>query len=157
MVFFVALTFAASAGAVVAWLADRRRSRHRNGRGECGACGNSWAESDGSHLIHGRLVCEECARKAKRRMPWELGALAGWAGLIAAIGAGDVLAGNLAGAALLIVTPTILVLLGTVQLMKLANRRAQRRIAAGEFPGLGASDAEGGTALTDGLNSAPDG
>ena len=146
----LALTVAASAGAVVAWIADQRRSRHRNGRGECGACGRSWVESGESYLIHGRLVCEECARKAKRRMPWELGALAGWAGLIAAIGAGNVLAGNLAGAALLIVAPTILVPLGAVQLMKLANRRAQRRIAAGEFPGLGASDAEGGRSLTDG-------
>jgi hypothetical protein len=148
-VLVLALTVA-TGGAVVAWIADRRRSRNRNGRAACGACGSSWLESGESYLIHGRLVCEECARKAKRKMPWELGALAGWAALIAAIGVSNLLSGNLAGAALLIVAPTILVPIGTVQLMKLANRRAQRRIAAGEFPGLDASDAEGGTSLTDG-------
>jgi len=83
-------------------------------------------------------------------MPWELGALAGWAVLVAAIGAGNILAGNLAGAALLIVAPTILVPLGAVQLMKLANRRAQKRIETGEFPGLDAAGGGADAALSDG-------
>ena len=57
---------------------DRRRARLRNEQGECGACGVLWAEtpSGDPYLIHGRLVCEECAEKAKRRMPWHFAILA---------------------------------------------------------------------------------
>jgi len=69
-------------------------------------------------------------------MPWELGGLAAWVALVTAVGAGRILAGNVAEVAALILVPTILVPVGAVQLMKLANRRAQRRIAAGELPGL---------------------
>ena len=153
----LALTAAAVASAAVAWMVDQRRCRRRNEQGACGACSVSWAEtpSGDPYLIHGRLVCEDCAEKARRRMPWELGALAGWAALIAAIGTGNALAGNgVAVMAFSIAASTIVVPLGAVQLMKLANRRAQRRIAAGEFPDFNALGTEVNTdanvALTDG-------
>ena len=70
----LALTAVAGVSAVAAWIADRRRCRQRNERGECGACSVPWGESGSGvpYLIHGRLVCEDCAEKAKRRMPWEL-------------------------------------------------------------------------------------
>lgn len=146
----LALTAVATVGAVAAWVADRRRSALRNARGRCGACGSPWAESGEPFLIHGRLVCEPCAERARRRMPWELGGLAGWAALVAGVGAGNILVGNLAGMALVIVVPTILLPLGVVRLMKRANARAQERIAAGEFLGLEAHrDREAGR-LTDG-------
>lgn len=124
----LALTAGATAAAVLAWLADRKRSRTRNERGECGACGASWADSGDPYLIHGRLVCGACAETARKRMPWELAGLAGWAALVATVGAVNVLVGNVAGMVLLIVPPTILVPWGTVQLMKRANRTAQRRM-----------------------------
>ena len=153
----ITLTAAACASAIVAWMLDRRKCHRRNKRGACGACSVSWAEtpSGDPYLIHGRLVCEDCAETAKRRMPWELGALAGWSALIAAIATGNVLAGNgVAVMALSMAASTIVVPLGAVQLMKLANRRAQRRIAAGEFPDFNALGAEVNTdangALTDG-------
>lgn len=146
----LALTAGATAAAVFAWMADRRRSRRRNERGECGTCGQTLADSGESYLIHGRLVCGPCAEKARRRMPWELGALAGWAGLVTAIGAVNLLAGNLAEVGVLVVAPAILVPVAAVQLMKLANRRAQRRIAAGEFPGLEESRIAETASLTDG-------
>ena len=148
------LTLSAVAGATaaIAWIADRRRCRLRNEQGQCGACGVSWAatSSGDPYLIHGRLVCEDCAEKAKRRMPWELGALAGWVALATGLTLAD------QGLALLVFIPTGMGLasLGAVQLMKLANRNAQRRIALGEYPGfdvLGTetkADATG--ALTDG-------
>lgn len=144
----LALTAGATAAAIVAWMADRRRSRRRNERGECGACGASWADSGDPYLIHGRLVCRVCAERARKRMPWELAGLAGWAALVAPVGAVNVLVGNVAGMALLVIPPTILVPWGTVRLMKRANRRAQRRIAAGEFPGLGESGTVGAASLT---------
>jgi hypothetical protein len=71
-------------------------------------------------------------------MPLELGALAGWV----ALATGFTLADQ--GLALLVFIPAGMgiVSLGAVQLMKLANRRAQRRIAAGEFPGFHAPGIE---------------
>lgn len=153
-----ALAAITGASAVAAWMVDRRRCRRRNEQGKCGACGNSWAETSPGepYLIHGRLVCEDCAGRAKRRMPWELGALAAWV----ALAAGVTLAG--AGLALLVVIPAAMGLatLGAVQLMKLANRNAQRRIAAGEFAGFNALGAEAKTdateALADGLSGRDD-
>jgi len=131
----LALTAAASASAIVTWMLDRRRCRRRNQQGECGACGVSWAEtySDDPYLIHGRLVCEDCAGKAKRRMPWELGALGGWAALLAGLVVVELASGSAKDLAFYIAGSTGVVLLGAVEMMKLANRRAQRRIAAGEF------------------------
>lgn len=145
------LTFAAvaGAGAVAAWMVDRRRCRRRNAQGHCGACGISWAatSSGDPYLIHGRLICESCAEKARRRMPWELGALAGWV----AVAAGVTLADQ--GLALLVFIPAGMGIasLGAVQLMKLANRSAQRRIAAGEFPGFNALSNETKTDSTEAL------
>ena len=130
-----ALTAAAAASATLAWMLDRRRSRRRNKQGECGACGVSWAERSGDpYLIHGLLVCEDCAVKAKRRMPWELGALAGWAALLTGLAVTTLMTGSAKDVAFFVAGSTGVVVLGTVQLMKLANRRAQRRIASGEFP-----------------------
>lgn len=145
----LALTAVAGASAVAAWMVDRRRCRRRNEQGECGACGVSWAETSSGdpYLIHGRLVCEDCAEKAKRRMPWEIGALAGWV----ALAAGFTLADE--GVALLLVIPAAMGIatLGAVQLMKLANRHAQRRIAAGEFAGFNALGTEARTDATESL------
>ena len=127
------LSAAAGASAVVAWMLDRRRCRLRNKQGECGACGVSWADagSGDPYLIHGRLVCEDCAAKAKRRMPWHFGILAA----AAAVAAGVIVAGGgLVAEVLAPVGSTVLMILVAVQSMKLANRSAQRRIAAGEFP-----------------------
>ena len=68
-------------------------------------------------------------------MPWHFGML----GLAAAAGTGFAVAG--ADVALMILLPagsTVAMTLGAVQLMKLANRNAQRRIAAGAFPDMAA-------------------
>lgn len=140
----LALTAAATASAVAAWMFDRSRSRRRNQRGACGACGASWAdtECDDPYLIHGLLVCEDCAVKAKRRMPWELGALAGWAALLTGIAVTALFTGSAKDAVFFISGSTGIVVIGTVQLMKLANRRAQRRIASGDLPGLRALDTD---------------
>ena len=152
----LALTAAAVASAAVAWMVDQRRCRRRNEQGACGACSVSWAEtpSGDPYLIHGRLVCEDCAEKAKRRMPWELGALAGWSALLTGLAVTTLATGSAKDAAFFIAASMGVVLFGTVQLMKLANRRAQRRIAAGEFPEFNALGAEVNTdanaALTDG-------
>ena len=144
------VTAAATAGAVLAWIADRRRSSVRNAGGQCGACGTSWAKSGEPYLIHGRLVCEECAAKARRRMPWELGALAGWAALVAAIGLGNVFAGNVSGVALIVGVPAVIVPLGAVHLMKRANLQAQRKLAAGELTVRLSENGESRGSLTDG-------
>lgn len=137
------LTAIASAGAVATWVWDRRRGRVRNTEGSCAACGLPWPTAAGeTYLIHGRLVCQACANRAKRRLPWELAALAGWAALVAGsavvgLSTESALTGmELLVMALVLPASTILGPLGVVRLMKLANRRAQQRIAAGEFPGL---------------------
>lgn len=120
------------------WLFERRRSRARNRTGKCAACGVPWDSTSSGEpfLIHGRLVCEECAATARRRLPWHMAILA-----LAAGGAGlgvGLSAGGLSMAILWPVGSTLAMTLGAVQLMKYANRKAQRRIAAGEFPDLAA-------------------
>jgi ferric-dicitrate binding protein FerR (iron transport regulator) len=126
------------------WMFERWRSRRRNRSGECASCGTAWTStgSDDPYLIHGRLVCEACAEKARRRMPWHFGIL----GLAAGVAAtGVALAeGGLATIILLPIGTTVAMTLGAVQLMKLANRGAQRRIAAGEFPDMEALMRGGG-------------
>lgn len=117
------------------WLLERVRSRRRNRSGECAVCGSSWRSTRCAdpYLIHGRLVCEDCADKARRRMPWHFGIL----GVSAGIGTGIAIAG--AYVAMMILLPagsTIAMAFGAIQLMKLANQAAQRRIAAGEFPDM---------------------
>jgi hypothetical protein len=117
------------------WMFESRRARRRNQRGECAACGNAWSATSSvePYLIHGRLVCEACAAKARRRMPWHFGII----GVSAALATGLSIAG--AEVALMILLPaasTLVLTVGTVQVMKLANRVAQRRIAAGEYPAM---------------------
>lgn len=131
----LALAAFAGAGALAAWVADRLRARGRNRTGRCATCGTSWTESSSPdpYLIHGRLVCEACAARARRRMPWELGAVAAFS-LVA-------LASATAGQGLTAVVVvsglgTAGMLVGAVQLMKLANRTAQRRIANGDYPDI---------------------
>jgi len=117
------------------WAFERWKSGRRNRRGACAACGVAWeaAESADPFLIHGRLVCEPCAEKARRRMPWHFGML----GLAAATATGIAVAGADVTAMILLPVGSVVVMsVGAVQLMKLANRNAQRRIAAGEFPDL---------------------
>lgn len=125
----------AGAAALAAWVADRRRARRRNRSGQCATCGTSWAESASQdrYLIHGRLVCEACAAKARRRLPWELGAIAAFsvvalASAVAAQGPTAIVLASAGGTAGMLV--------GAVQLMKLANRTAQRRIARGDDAGI---------------------
>jgi hypothetical protein len=83
-------------------------------------------------------------------MPWELGALAGWVALATGLTLAD------QGLALLLFIPAGMGIasLGAVRLMKLANRDAQRRIAAGDFPGFNALGSERKTDSTEAL---PDG
>jgi hypothetical protein len=67
-------------------------------------------------------------------MPWQFGIL----GLAAALATAGVVANE--GLVMLIIMPaasTVVLTMGAVQLMKLANRNAERRIAAGEFPDIG--------------------
>jgi hypothetical protein len=118
------------------WIFERWRSRRRNRIGACATCGTSWRSTNSGepYLIHGRLVCEDCAATARRRMPWQfgvLGAAAAAAGFGVALGEGGLVAGILWP-----IGSTLAGTLGAVQLMKLANRNAQRRIAAGEFPDI---------------------
>ena len=151
----LALTAVAGVSAVAAWMADRRRCRQRNERGECGACGVPWGEAGSGvpYLIHGRLVCEDCAEKAKRRMPWELGALAGWSAVLAGVVVTALATGFAMDASFFIAGSMAVVFLGAVQLMKVANRSAERRIAAGEFLGF---DALGSGESTDAKEAVTD-
>lgn len=116
------------------WMFERRRSRRRNRSGRCASCGISWTSvpADDPYLIHGRLVCEPCGVRARRRMPWRFGALAA----AVAVGSGIALAAAESAMALVPVGSTLAVTLGAVQLMKLANRTARRRIAQGDYPAL---------------------
>jgi len=128
------------------WILERWRSGRRNRSGACATCGTSWRETPSGepYLIHGRLVCEDCAETARRRMPWHFGLL-GLAAGAAGVGVA-VIEGGMVMGILFPIGSTLAMTLGAVQLMKLANRRAQSRIAAGEFPdiealGRGAPDA----------------
>ena len=125
----------AGTGALGTWMADRYRSRRRNSSGRCATCGAAWegAALEGAYLIHGRLVCEACAQSARKRMPWQLGAIAAFT--LVAVGSTTAAQGPMA-VALSSALGVAGMLVGSVQLMKLANRRAQRRIAEGEYPGL---------------------
>jgi hypothetical protein len=137
------LSAVAGAGAALAWVADQRQGRRRNARGACGACGRPWHEAPSGepYLIHGRLVCEECAQRARRRMPWEFGALATFTAIAA--GSSIMVERSVVVVVLFVVGATSAMTLGAVQLMKLANRDAQRRIAMGqssEFDALRSGD-----------------
>jgi len=131
------------------WITERRRSGRRNRAGQCAHCACS-LESTAScdlYLIHGRLVCETCAEKARRRMPWHFGAIS-VATLSAATGVAVAQGGGLV---LFPVAVTAAMTVGAVQVMKRANRRAQRRLVAGEpAGGERLADGDRGVALLTG-------
>ena len=86
-------------------------------------------------------------------MPWELGALAGWTAVLAGVVITALATGFAMDASFFIAGSMGVVFLGAVQLMKVANRSAERRIAAGEFPGF---DALGSGESTDAKEAATD-
>ena len=127
--------FAAVPGMAFLWVANRWQSRRRNASGACATCGEKWSEagSDERFLIHGRLVCEGCATRTKKRLGWQFGFLSGWT-LFAVV---MILVTE--GPDLFALMPPTMVAgmaLGAVGLMKLANRRAQQEIATGSYPFL---------------------
>ncbi|NNM04547.1 MAG: hypothetical protein HKO65_05540 [Gemmatimonadetes bacterium] len=127
--------FAAVPGMALAWVTGRWQSRRRNASGACASCGHNWAEveSDERFLIHGRLVCEGCAMRARKRLGWQFAFLSGWTlfavVMILVMEGVDLLA-------LMPPTTVAAMALGAVGLMKLANRRAQQEIATGSYPFL---------------------
>ena len=129
------LAFAAVAGAtaLAGWIADRRRTKNRNENSQCASCASdlSGTDTDDLFLIHGRLVCADCAEGAKRRTLWQFAALIGAVtfatGMIAAKEGLVAMLGLPIGTAALMTA-------GTIHLMKLANREAQLRIAEGSDP-----------------------
>ena len=126
---FIALLAAATPAAAGLWWFGIRRSQRRNGRGECGSCSQLLgSDSEERFLVGGRLICVDCARRLKKRMPWLLGAATV---LITGAGVG---AGMAADGLEWVLGPlvTISLGLGALQTMKAANRRAQRRLAEGE-------------------------
>lgn len=125
--------YVAVPAAVGAWGVQRWRSRIRNASGRCAVCGAPWEAGNAGErfLIHGRLVCESCAARARGRLGWQLGLLGGAAIFSSLI----VLAAD--GPTLLAIVPPALVTVftaGAIGLMKLANRRARNRIHAGTYP-----------------------
>ena len=135
------LTLAALAGAgtAAAWFVDHRRARRRNETGCCAMCGIAWSEAaEDRYLIHGRLVCEACAERAKTQMPKQFGII------VASTGVATGGMGAAYGLAAMVAFPavtTVAMTTGAVWLMKSANREAQRRIASGEYPGYHALEA----------------
>lgn len=120
------------------WILDRRRAERRNREGRCSGCGTAWTESLSAEpfLIHGRLVCSECADRARRRIPWYVGFVGAAAGFAATASFWQV---GTAAAVLMPVGSAGALTLAAVQLMKRANRRAERLIAGGELPELQAA------------------
>lgn len=129
----LALAAVAGATALAGWIADRRRARTRNQNSQCAGCAADLvgAATTELFLIHGRLVCPSCAAGAKRRMLWQFvgltGAVAFATGMIAAEQGVVAMLGVPIGTGLLMTA-------GVVHLMKLANLRAQERIAEGRDP-----------------------
>lgn len=127
------LLASAGAGAVAVggWISDRLRSNRRNAEGECAACARGWAEIEDLErfLIQGRLVCQDCAARARRRLGWQFGLL-GAAALLSSVGV--LLSEDPAIMALLPPATVGIFAAGTVTMMKLANRRAQARLARGD-------------------------
>jgi len=124
------------------WVFERTRARRRNQQGRCAVCGESWQTrpSRERYLIHGRLVCEGCAQRARGRVLWQLGAV-GVAAIAAGIG--SALAGG--NPAMIVIVPIglpVVMTVGVIQWMKRANRVAQRRIATGEYPDFEALSGE---------------
>ena len=127
----LAIAAVTGATATLAWLADRRRFRTRNERGQCASCGVEWHRmpDDDPYLMHGRLICGRCAARAKVRMVCHFGVLA----VSTAVASGLILAGK--GLVAMVFFPlaaTVAMTYGAVHLMKLSNRDAQRLIARGQ-------------------------
>lgn len=145
----LAIAAVAGASALAGWLADRRNTRTRNANSQCAGCGDDQRGADSTelYLIHGRLVCADCAETAKKRTVWQFVGLAGavaFATTMIALEKGMVgLLGVPLGTGLLMTA-------GTVHLMKLANRRAQARIAAGQGPAFTALVGDNGAGVADG-------
>lgn len=124
--------YAAVPALVGAWLIEKLRSRRRNASGKCAACGLVWSDitSPEHFLIHGRLVCEGCATRARGRLGWQFGFL-GAAALFASVMI-LVVEGPVVFAIMPPATVSILAVAG-IGLMKRANRRAQAQVAAGTY------------------------
>ena len=134
-VLFAVAGYAAVPALVSAWLIEKLRSRRRNAAGKCAACGVAWSEitSPEHFLIHGRLVCEGCATRARGRLGWQfgfLGAAALFASLMILISEGPVIFALMPPA-----TVSVMAVAG-IGLMRRANRRAQAQVAAGTYPFL---------------------
>ena len=117
-----------------------------------GSNGEWWTLRPQERCRQMEVLCEECAGKAKRWIPWQLGALAGFA----ALATGSIVAGE--GLAAMVFFPAasmIVMTLGAVHLMKLANRSAQRQIASGEFPDFEALGPGTSTDATAALTEGP--
>lgn len=127
------------------WAFHRWRGARRNRDGRCAACAIEWRSSGtvDRYVIQGRLVCRSCARRARHRLSWYFAAL-GLAGILAtgiAIAGADV-------AWLVLLPPGLLAVAtyGALRWMKLANRRAQRRLASQALASLRAMAPEEGVA-----------
>lgn len=109
--------------AAAGWWADRRRAKRRNRAGACGACGETWPSgvSFERYWIHGRLVCEPCALRARRRMPAHLAVL-GIAGAFATTA--TAVSAGLSAFVLVPLVSGIALPLWAVKGMKRANRMA---------------------------------
>ena len=137
----LALAAVAGATALAGWFADRRRARSRNANARCAACGEALhgEDRDELFLIHGRLVCARCADGAKRRTLWQFVGLTG-----ATVFATGMIAASKGVVAMLVfpAASALLMSAGAIHLMKLANRRAQDRIARGTDPSFAALDGD---------------
>ncbi len=125
---FFALWIASPPALFGLWHLRRRRARGRNDHGVCADCEASFAMSARDrYLIQGRFVCATCARRARRRLARQVWLLAG----AAVIGSGFALASPEPWMAILTAGGTLLGATAAFHVMKLANRRARARIAAG--------------------------
>ena len=134
--------YGAVPAAVGAWLLERLRSGRRNASATCASCAKDWSEVESPErfLVHGRLVCEDCATRVKGRLGWQFGLL----GAASALSSIAVLLSE--DPAILALVPPAVVgtfAVGTIAVMKLANRRAQAQIAIGSYPFLPPADDRG--------------
>lgn len=112
--------------AAAGWWADRRRAKRRNAGGACGSCGDAWGADRTleRYWIHGRLVCEACATRAKRRLPVHFAVL-GVAGAFATTA--TALSGGMTAFALVPLVTAVALPVWAVKGMKQANRKALQK------------------------------